>query len=135
MPSVVQRGTNDSHGNGIDDLEYDLGEGADGTSPKRAPRAHPWLRSEFVGSSDVSGVNRLPPRSKQVPGLSQELPELVWRWPVISVMNPGRSRRRKSAMQFSIKQDGRWASGEGVQNRMAVTGTPSVVDSWRATKS
>ena len=101
---------------------------ADGTSPKRAPRAHRWLRSEFVGSSDVSGVNRLPPRSKTSPTAIPGAPGGSLEAAVIPVMNPGCSRRGKSGMQFSIKQDGRWASGEIVQNRMAVTGGPTVVE-------
>jgi hypothetical protein len=37
-------------------------------------------------------------------------------------------------MQFSIKENGRWASGEVIQNRMAVTGGLTVVDTQASYK-
>ena len=61
---------------------------------------------------------------------------------MIPLNESGMFGTQKSGMQFSIKEDGRWASGEVVQNRMAVTGRPTVVDTQashkelqRATKS
>jgi hypothetical protein len=48
-------------------------------------------------------------------------------------MNPGRSEQKR---QNAILNKGgrRWPSGEGVQNRMALTGTPSVVDTQASYK-
>ena len=47
--------------------------------------------------------------------------------------------QKKAECKFSIKQDGPWASGEVVQNRMAVTGRPyrgrHAGEPQRATKS
>jgi hypothetical protein len=71
-------------------------------------------------------VSRTPALPNEPQGLPQELRELFWRWPVIPVKNPGCSGRGRSGMQLSIEEDGRWASDEGVQNRIAVTGRRTV---------
>ena len=64
-----------------------------------------------MGSSDVSGVNRLPRAPKQVPGAIPGVPELVWRVAGYSGEESGMFGTRKKRNAILDKGDGRWASG------------------------
>jgi hypothetical protein len=78
-------------------------------------------------------VSRTPALQNKAQGLPLELRELVCRWPVIPVKNPGLSeqKRRKAILDNGGK---RWASGEVIQNRMPVTGRPTEADTQASYK-
>jgi hypothetical protein len=63
-------------------------------------------------------VSRTPALQNEPQGLPQELGELVGRWPVIPVRNPGCSEQKKRNAILD-KGGRRWPSGEVIQNRMA----------------